>query len=110
MSAFTPAGSSGSTSTVILSGASVPQVANVSIGLANTEYSYALPTNTKKFLLKLRAGAVLQLSYAGGTSGTTFFTVPVFNSYQEENLSVTGVTLYFQSPSPSQILEIISWT
>lgn len=110
MSAFTPSGASGSTATVILSGASVPVVSNVSIVSANTEYSFLLPTNTKRFLLKVRGQASLKLSYASGQSGTTYVSLPSSGVYGEDSLSATAVTLYFQSPSPTQIVEIVSWT
>lgn len=110
MSQFSPSGAAGSTSTVILSGASNPTVANVSIGSANTEYNYLLPTNTKKFHLKMRDGAALKLAYTIGTTGTTYVTIPAYNMYTEDQLSVTAVTLYFQTPSPSGVVEIISWT
>lgn len=110
MSQFSPSGSSGGTSTVVLSGASNPTVVNVAIVTANTEYSYTLPTNTKKFHLKIRDNAVLKLTYTAAQSGTTYVTLPAFNVYTEESLSVTGVTLYFQSTSPTQVVEIISWT
>lgn len=110
MSQFTPSGSSGTTTNVVVNGATSPFVANVSIVSANTEYSYTFPTNTKKFHIKLRDGQRLQLAYISGDTGTTYVTLPAYNLYTEENITLTSVTLYFQSPVGSNVAEIIYWT
>jgi hypothetical protein len=82
----------------------------VSIVSANTEYSQALSSSTKRFSIKLRGFADLKLAYVSGQSGTTFITVPGGSSYEEINLAgTTALTLYFQSPTASQETEIIQW-
>jgi hypothetical protein len=62
-------------------------------------------------MMKLRGSSSdLKFSYSSGTSGSTYFTVPKGNF-----ISVAGIdngatiTLYFQTPVPSQILEVMSW-
>lgn len=111
MSAFTPSGSGGSVGSTVLVGSTNPTVANINMPLAATEYSYVLPTNTKKFYIQLRdPSAELKLAYAAGTSGTTYVTVHRGCWFGEADLSVTGVTLYFQSSVSSQTAEIVSWT
>jgi hypothetical protein len=111
VSNITPSGSGGAPLDIEIIGSSNPTIANVSIPLANTEVSYTLPANTKKFYIKLRdASAVLKLAYVMGDSGITYLTIPRSNWYGESELSVTGLTLYLQSSSPSQVAEVIIWT
>ena len=111
MSYFTPSGSAGTTTSTVITGATNPTVANVTIPLASTEVSYTLPTGTKMFLIRTRGLAKMQLSYTVGTSGTTYVTIPANANYCTEGLTLpVGVTLYFQTNIASQIAEIVSWT
>ena len=87
-----------------------PIVENVSIPLADTEVSHALPTGTKRFLLKLRGVAILKLAYSSGNSGTTFITLYGRTFYREERIGSATTTLYMQSPTASQTVEIVSWS
>lgn len=87
-----------------------PTIGNVSITDADTEYSYALPDFTKKFIIKLRGlGAPFKIAFVSGDSGSTYVNVSNAGSYQEKNIKSKGSTLYFQSPSANQIAEIISY-
>jgi hypothetical protein len=87
-----------------------PIVENVAITLASTEVTHALPTGTKRFLIKLRGLAILKLSYAVGTSGTVFSTIHPGTFYSESRIGAASTTLYFQSPAASQTAEITSWS
>lgn len=112
MAVFTPAGSGGlPPSSVTVIGATTPTIANVSVLLASTEYSYALPTSSQQFTIKLRAGgSPLQLAYTSGNSGTTYFTIPSGCSYTVGGLDINNlVTLYFQCPVAGQVAEIETW-
>jgi len=86
--------------------ATTPTVYNVAMASADTEYSQALPSGTKKFLIKLRTDAVMKVKFA---SGGNYITVPSGGSYNEDNLDLTGVTLYFESSVASNTAEIIAW-
>jgi len=82
-------------------------VANVTMTLADTEYSYALPAGTKYWKIQNRDAGLIKLAFASGTSGTTWFSVWPGN--QEDGYiknSTASVTLYFQSPKAAQTLEI----
>ena len=87
--------------------------ANVALTNADTEYSYALPTNTKGFLLKARKlNSQLKFCFTSGQSGTTYFTITYndrFNSF-EYNVDLDGKTLYFQSTKAGDVAEIIVFT
>lgn len=112
MSAFTPAGSGGlPPPSVSIAAATTPTIANVSILLAATEYSYVLPTGTTQFLIRLRGySSRMQLAYTALGSGTLYVTIDrgAFLAVGDLNLA-TPVTLYFQADAASQIAEIQSW-
>lgn len=87
-----------------------PTIANVSMTSADTEYSYSLPTRAVKVLVKLRGtSASFKLSYTEGASGTTYLTIPAGGSKSIDEIKGTGLTLYFQSPSASQVMELEVW-
>lgn len=111
MSAFTPAGSGGIPLSTRVSGVTSPTIVNVLLLLASTEYSYILPAGTRRCLLKLRSrGVGLQLAYTLGDSALIYITIPPGCSWSEDDLDLDAmVTLYFQTPSASQTLEIVSW-
>jgi hypothetical protein len=85
-----------------------PSINNFNIPMANTEYNFAFPAGTKRFLIRCRNSSILKFSYISGQSGTVYVTVPAGSSYSEENLSVAP-TIYFQSSKPTEVLEILSW-
>lgn len=102
----------GSINVVVQTGSTAsPTLANVTILLANTEYSYVFPTGTKQFTLKDRKGdAKTRYSYTlGGTSGV-YGTLDVGCTYPVTGISTpVGFTIYMQSSKPNRIIEIVSW-
>jgi hypothetical protein len=87
----------------------VPTIFNVLTGLANTESSQALPSNTKRFIIKARGNTRIQMSYSIGTSGSNYFTIEPGASYEDENYYVSQ-TIYFQCNKATQTIEIITYT
>lgn len=87
-----------------------PIIINQIATLANTEYSYTFPTNTKKFSLRTRGNAKIQLAFVSAQSGTNFITIFPGNSYEEKNLKLVSITAYFQLNKTGEIVEILSWT
>jgi len=114
VSTFTPSGSAGSiqevTGSVGISGATSPLISNVSLALANTEIGIVLPSNCKKVELKLRDKKVLQISYTSGQSGTVYKTLWPGCVLTVDGIDASGVTIYVQSPSASQVVELETWT
>lgn len=112
MSQFTPTGGSGGLPLVTTaSGATNPLLDNVVMTTAGFEYSYVLPTGCRQYIIKLRDTARLQLSYVVGQSGTNYITVPRGCFLSEDDLLTTStITIYFQSDVAAQVAEIISWT
>lgn len=101
-------GSAGGQSSVILQGVSNPQIDNVDLTLANTEYSVTLPTGVRQYLIKLRdSSAELKLRYV---SASDFITIPRGCNYSESDLGVTTLTIYLESNSAAQVVELITWS
>jgi hypothetical protein len=92
-------------------GATTPTIFNLVVPAANTEVSQALPTDTRKFLIKVRddLGAKMQLAFGSGQSGTTFITVGRGAIYVEDNVVLSSVTLYFQLDRAGKTVEILAW-
>lgn len=90
--------------------ATTPLVINLIAILANTEYSYTFPTNTKKFSLRTRGNAKIQLAFVSSQSGTNFITIYPGNSYEEKELKLVSVTAHFQLNKAGETVEILSWT
>jgi hypothetical protein len=85
-----------------------PVLRNVDISLANTEYAVPLTDNAKRFLLRSRLPAKLQLSFNIGESGTTYLTIPPAAIYTETGILVLSKTMYIQSSKPTT-LELLEW-
>ena len=87
----------------------VATIFNLTIVLANTEQSQALPSNTKEFIFKTRGNDEVKLAFISGDSGTLYATIK-----KGAVLAVTqffqAQTLYFQSPTAGAIVEIIAFT
>lgn len=88
--------------------ATTPTVYNATCTAANTEYSQALPSKTRKFFVKARGG-IVKLCFTSGQSGATFIQIADGACYWEDFVLLTGITLYFQSPTAGAVVEIIAW-
>lgn len=92
------------------------QVANVAMATANTEYSYTFPANTVGFELRVRDTDVpLLIAYETGKlptsgDGSAYFTVPAYFVEKTPGIEWSGSTIYVQTGSASQVLEVISYT
>lgn len=94
----------------MLNRATLVVIYNVTITNANSEYSQALPANTKKFLIKCRGSYDIKVCFANGQSGTTYITVPGGMSYYEDVIQSSTLTLYFQCATAAQVAEIMAWS
>ena len=85
-----------------------PSIANVTCTLANTEYSQAIPTGCKKYLVKARGANDINLAFTSGASGTTYVTIPAGSGgLWVDGSRVRGVTAYFQSPDAGAVVELL---
>jgi hypothetical protein len=84
----------------------------VTMTLANTEYSQALPANTKKFSIKTQDATAFRLAYITAkvaTPAVPYFDILDGGSKSEDNINVTALTLYFASSYAGKIIEIEAW-
>lgn len=86
-----------------------PIITNVDAPVAGTEYSYSFQDGSQRFLIQPRTGARLQVAFVAGQSGTQFMSYGPGVTYMEENVILTGVTVYFQLNKPGQTVEILEW-
>lgn len=96
-----------------LSAADTPAIYNVTMTSADTEYSQALPSNCKKFLIHTRDGTAFRLAFVTGKVAAPtapYFTVPANQSYNEDLIQPSAQTLYFGCASAGKIIEIIAWS
>lgn len=85
----------------------------VALTLADTEYSQALPADTKKFRIHLRDYATFRLAYVTGlvaTSVDPFETIPAGSEKYEDGLNLAALTVYFASPAATKVAEIEAWS
>ena len=87
-----------------------PVIYNVTMTVAGTEYSQALPANVKKFSVKCRTNVPVQLCFVAAGSDTLFITIPPGQTYWEDNLYRAALTLYFDCETAAQVLEIVAWS
>ena len=88
-----------------------PAQTTKTLTLANTEYSVALPTGTKRVIFGLRSGSY-SFRY-GWATGETNFTVPAgaFRDVSDIHLDdTTTTTIYFICPDVAgEVMEIEYW-
>ena len=85
-----------------------PSIYNVTMTLADTEYSQATRAGLTKLLVQNRGLYDTKLSFTNGESGTNYITIKGGMVYFEDMVD-GGRTLYFQCATAGQILEIIGW-
>lgn len=88
-----------------------PAISNTTLGAADSESAIGLPAGTKRFLLRARGQAKLQLAYVSGQSGTTYMSLMPGAVYREQQIdSSASVTLYVQSNKASTVVELVTWS
>lgn len=82
---------------------------NISLGVANTEQSQAMPATIRGYLIRTRGVSDLKLTHVSGESGTKYVSIPGLSTYTDEK-TYNNLTLYFQSPSTGDVVEIVTWS
>ena len=93
--------------------AQTPYIYNVTLTLANTEYSQALPRGTKKFTISERNGNAFRWAFEPGRVATPtepYQTVLANQVYFEDHVNLVGVTVYLAAPVLGRVIEIVAWT
>lgn len=86
------------------------QIINQTLTLANTEYGISLPANTIHLEFKTRGSGTLQFSFVAGETNTKYVTLKSGSTYSIREVSLTGKTLYVQSPTAGVVVEVLAWT
>lgn len=86
-----------------------PNIYNLTLTNANTEYSRALSSFSRKFMMQCRTLADLRVSFTSGESGTTYFTIPAGSSFNDNGIFSGVLTVYVQSPSAGVVVEFLEW-
>jgi len=85
----------------------------VSLASADTEYSQALPSNTKAIEFQCRTSDEIRFAYETGKVATPtdpYITLKAGMTYYKESLDLDGKTIYFASSSAGTEVELIAWT
>lgn len=90
--------------------ATSPTITNLDVPTADTEVSHAFQAGLKKFLIRARGRSRIQFAFVSTESGTKYITIKPNTSYYEQDLNLTGVTLYLQTSLASEKIEILEWT
>jgi hypothetical protein len=89
----------------------IPVMFNVTMTLADTEYSQELPLGTSRFSCKTRDGTAFRVAFETGKVATPtqpYGTVPPNWEYYETDLRASA-TLYFACGVAGKIVEITVW-
>lgn len=86
-----------------------PTIYNLSMPTANTEYSQALTASTKKIMVRMRVKGSARFAFVASGTTTAYITLEPGAVYFEENLDLTGATIYIQSNQAGQTAEILEW-
>lgn len=91
-------------------GKDVPAIYNLTSPAIGTEFSQALSSGTKSFLIRVRgtSGAELQMGFSSGF--TNYVTIPRGNSFKEDGLDLTSTTIYLKCNKAGETIEILEWT
>jgi hypothetical protein len=99
-----------STSRARIVQATNPVIYNLDMPNAGTEYAQSLNQSVKKLMIRMRTKAKAQIAFVAGDTSVLYFTLEPGAVYFEENLDLTGATIYLQSNVGSQVAEILEWT
>jgi len=86
---------------------------NVTLASADTEYSQALPANTKRISFRCRTNYDVRFAFETGKVATPtapYSTLKAGREYTEYDLDLAAVTLYLASSQAGVVVELECWT
>lgn len=89
-----------------------PTVYNLTLTSADTEYSQALPANTKEVRFRCRTIYDVRYAWVTGKVATPtapYLTLPAGSDYYSDNDNLAAQTLYLASSQAGVIIEIECW-
>jgi hypothetical protein len=89
-----------------------PTVYNVTLTLVNTEYSQALPANTREFRFICRTLFDVRFAWVTGKVATPtapYLTLPAGADFFSDNNNLSSMIIYFASSQADVVVEIECW-
>lgn len=99
--------------TSVAGAAGTPTIVNVTLTLANTEYSWLMPNDTQTFEFQARTAADVRFAFTTGLVAAPtppYFTLKSNDYYTSPPVNMTGQTIYFASGSAGTVVEIMAWS
>ena len=93
--------------------ATIPQILNVTLTIANTEYSQLLPAGTQKFTVQARTAFDVRYAWVTGKvagPAAPYNTLKSGTDLKEDSLFLEDKTLYLASTNAGTVVEILVWT
>jgi hypothetical protein len=93
--------------------AGTPTVYNIVMTTANTEYSQALPANTKRFTFQCQTAFDVRFAFVAGKVATPtapYMTLKSGAAYYEDTVDLTSKTLYVACGTAGKVLELTCWS
>ena len=90
-----------------------PTVYNVVLTTINTEYSQALPANTREYRFRCRTLYDVRFAFVTGKVATPtapYLVLPAGSDYYSDSNKLAAQTIYFASAEAGVIVEIECWT
>ena len=89
-----------------------PTVYNLTLTVADTEYSQALSANTREFRFRCRTAFDVRYAFVTGKVAVPtapYLTLPGGSDYWSDNDKLAATTLYFASSEAGVVVEIEEW-
>ena len=87
-----------------------PIVTNINVAVPNSQVSHAFNSATKRFLIRTRNNAKMNIAFISGQTGTNYISVKRGGIYTEDDIQNSGaLTIYFQI-NTADVVEILEWT
>lgn len=86
---------------------------NVTLTSANTQYSQALPANTRRLCFRCRSGVAIRYAWAAGKVATPtapYQSLQAGSEYVLDGVLLAGSTLYFASGAAGAVVEMEAWS
>lgn len=102
-----------STGKVLMGDATTINEYNVSLSSTNTEYSQALPSNTKAIDFWNRSNDDIFFAFTTGkVAGTVspYFMLKSGQGYSRDLLNLTSKTVYFAGTTTGNVIELLAWS
>lgn len=93
--------------------AETPTIYAISLTNKDTEYSQVLPNGTKRFAISLRNDKAFRIAFETGKVATPtdpYLMIKGNTEYSEQDLNLSGKTLYIASYDDNQTAQLIVWS